>query len=332
VELIYFTIGLFVPIGTEKMCKLLIPGVLLMIMISGVSAGEYSGGELIHYPEMKSRYVASRRVDVWLPPSYNDRGDKRYPVLYMHDGQNLFEPSLAFTGVDWGVDEALTRLASGGDIDEVIVVAVWNTGFRFREYLPAEAFTAPGAGATLARLEQEYGGGPLSDQYLQFLVNDLKPFIDSTFATLADARHTSIMGSSMGGLISAYAIASYPDIFGAAGCLSTHWPVSLARDDSSAARFLLEYFAVNLPAAGFHRLYFDHGSEQLDAMYGQYQRVLDQRLPELGYCAGVDWMSKWYPGASHSEKSWRERIDIPLRFLLARRDTDASSAQGGHDE
>ena len=89
----------------------------------------------------ESRFVDARRVDVWLPPSYGKDPSRRYPVLYMHDGQNLFDPALSYIGVDWGLDEAITRLAAEGRVREAIVVGIWNTPKRFAEYMPAKAVT-----------------------------------------------------------------------------------------------------------------------------------------------------------------------------------------------
>ena len=147
-----------------------------------------------------------------------------------------------------------------------------------------------------------------SDRYLKFLVEEVKPFIDRTYRTQPDAAHTFVMGSSMGGLISGYALVEYPQVFGGAGCVSTHWP----SDDGSA----IEYFAKHLPAPGKHRIYFDYGTATLDASYEPYQQRMDQAMRAAGYTEGRDWVTKKFPGAEHSEKSWRERVEIPLTFLL----------------
>jgi predicted alpha/beta superfamily hydrolase len=255
-----------------------------------------------------SRHVAPRNVDVWLPPSYASHPERRYPVLYMHDGQNLFDPALAFTGVDWDVDGALTRLVAAGEVREAIVVGVWNTPERTLEYAPAKAMTGTEVPSGVP------GRGPIrasdvkSDAYLRFLVDELKPFIDAQYRTLAGPGDTVVMGSSMGGLISLYALAEYPGVFGGAGALSTHWP---AGDGA-----MVGWLAANLPPPGNHRLYFDHGTATLDASYGPYQQAMDARLAALGFRPGQDWLTRRFEGAEHNEAAWRARVHEPLVFLL----------------
>ena len=143
----------------------------------------------------------------------------------MHDGQNLFDASKAYAG-EWGVDEHLARLIPTGQVRAPIVVGVWNTPLRLREYVPADLIAALPE-TTRADVEAIYGGPALSDGYLRFLVEELKPRIDADFRTLTGRDDTAIMGSSMGGLISLYALMKHPEVFGAAGCLSTHWPLRL---------------------------------------------------------------------------------------------------------
>jgi alpha-amylase len=254
-----------------------------------------------------SRHVAARQVDVWLPPGYDPAAAARYPVVYMHDGQNLFDPATSYGGVPWSVDRAMLKLLERREARPAIIVGVWNTGARFAEYMPQKA-TSPEA---LAKLLAQFNQPEMrlqSDAYLKFLVEELKPFIDRTYRTRPEREHTFIMGSSMGGLISGYAVAEYPQVFGGAGCVSTHWP--------AADGAVIDYFAQHLPAPGAHKLYFDFGTETLDASYEPYQRRMDEALRTRGYQPGPLWMTQKFAGAEHSEKSWRERVDIPLRFLL----------------
>ena len=167
---------------------------------------------------------------------------RRYPVLYMHDGQNLFDPALSYIGVDWGLDEAITRLAAEGRVREAIVVGIWNTPKRFAEYMPAKAITEsglPGDWPDMAWMRRQE---IVSDDYLRFIVEELKPRVDATYRTLPGREDTSIMGSSMGALISLYALTEYPEVFGAAGCVSIHWPLG----DGIVADYLVRH----LPAAG----------------------------------------------------------------------------------
>lgn len=260
------------------------------------------------YADFASRFVEARNVDVWCPHGYAEFTRTRYPVLYMHDGQNLFDPALAFGGVDWGIDGAITRLTCNQQIPAPIVVGVWNTPRRRQDYMPQKPLASPKTQDLRARFIQENGGPPQSDAYLKFLVEELKPFIDSEYRTLPDQPHTLIMGSSMGGLASLYALVEYPHVFGRAGCLSTHWPIG---ED-----LVLDWLGAALPRPGAHRLYFDFGTETLDAGYEPYQRRMDAILQAAGYVQGRDWMTQKFEGAEHSEKAWRARVHIPLSFLL----------------
>lgn len=255
-------------------------------------------GHVDSYQDVPSAHVPARNVDVWLPPGYARDPQRRYPVLYMHDGQNLFDPALAYTGIDWDVDGAMTRLIGEGKAREAIVVAISNTPLRGREYMPAKAVAAQ------ARSQL------LSDEYLRFLVEELKPAIDATYRTRTRRADTFVMGASMGGLISAYAMAEYPQVFAGAGCLSTHWPA----DDGA----VIDYLAAHLPDRRTHRFYFDHGTATLDASYPPYQRRMDEVLLRAGWHRGRDFASREFPGAEHNERAWRDRVDVPLQFLLGR--------------
>ena len=273
-------------------------------------------GNLVRHANFVSSYVTARNVDVWLPPRYALEDGGRFPVIYMHDGQNLFDSRTAYAGVDWGIDEAMVRLARDGTTGEAIVVGIWNTGRRFQEYMPQKlpavpkkALESPGeAGARPADAgtAQEV---PLSDAYLSFIVKELKPFVDATYRTLPARQSTYVMGSSMGGLISLYALCEYPETFGGAGCLSTHWPA-----DEGA---MLDYLRKALPRPGRHKIYFDYGTETLDASYEVYQVQVDEVMRSAGYTEGSDWITRCFAGAEHSERAWRERVHIPLAFLLA---------------
>jgi alpha-beta hydrolase superfamily lysophospholipase len=242
----------------------------------------------------------------------------------MHDGQNLFDPATSYTKVDWGVDEAITKLSGEGAIRRTIVVGIWNTPKRLREYVPAKAFDRLPA-RYLDRVRGLYQGAPLSDAYLRFIVRELKPYVESRYNVARGPAHTAIAGSSMGGLISLYALAEYPHVFGAAGCLSTHWPLLLPpegqalsdADVNTVATAFEGYLRSALPRPGRHRIYFDHGSETLDRHYARYQQRIDRLFAARGWRADTDVISRNFPGAAHNEAAWRERVDVPLRFLLA---------------
>jgi predicted alpha/beta superfamily hydrolase len=264
-------------------------------------------GTLTRHADIVSEHIAPRLVDVWVPPSMAD--GTRLPVIYMHDGQNLFDPASAYAGIDWGIDEAMLRVMDDRDIPGAIVVGVWNSEQRWRDYaphLPLE--TLRGTPEWEAMLKRA-GGTPQSDSYLRFLVQELKPLIDAAYPTLPDRASTFVMGSSMGGLISLYAVEQYPEVFGGAACVSTHWP--------AGGEGLVDAMGAALPPAGAHRLYFDYGTKTLDASYEPLQLRMDGHLKMAGYRQGEDWETHKFPGAEHSERSWRKRAHIPLRFLLA---------------
>jgi predicted alpha/beta superfamily hydrolase len=268
--------------------------------------GEGITGTLLRYADFPSANVAARNVDVWLPPGYGEDPSRRYPVLYMHDGQNLFDPATSYGGVDWAVDEVMTGLIGKGQVREAIVVGVWNTPQRVQEYMPQRAvigkrkLAVPGFDIDARDI--------VSDRYLAFLVEELKPFIDAAYRTLPGRADTFVMGSSMGGLISQYAMSSYPGVYGGAGCVSTHWPAGdgIALDD----------FAAHLPDPTTHRYWFDYGTATLDAQYEPYQLRADEILRRAGYVEGKNWITRKFEGAEHSEKAWRLRVDQPLVFLL----------------
>ena len=269
-------------------------------------------GKLVPLGVIRSRWVSPRSVTVWLPPDYENHRQldwDRYGVLYMHDGQNLFESDKSFTGVDWGVPATLAHLIRERLVPPTIVVGVGNTGLRMSEYMPAQALEFIDRHPQGRDILSSVAHPGLSEGYLRFLVEELKPLIDSRFYTRPQARHTSTMGSSMGGLISLNAVCQYPEVFGAAGCLSTHWP---AGDGA-----VLDYLDRALPRVGNHRFYFDYGTETADAPYEPYQRGADQIMQKHGYRARTDYLTLKFPGEEHSERAWRARLHLPLRFVLA---------------
>ncbi len=265
-------------------------------------------GTVLRFAAVPSGHVAARTVDVWLPPGYSTDpaavDTASYPVLYVHDGQNQFDPAASYTGVDWGIDEAMTALVAVGAVRPAIVVAVWNTPLRRAEYMPQRGVP----GADTLRTEVSGERGLRSDAYLRFLAGELKPAIDARFRTRRGPESTAVMGASMGGLVSLYALAEYPAVFGAAAGVSTHWP--------ALGGVAAETLPALLPAPGANRLYFDHGTETLDAAYAPFQAAVDAALAARGWTPGPAFASLAFPGADHSERSWRARVHLPLLFLL----------------
>jgi enterochelin esterase-like enzyme len=282
-----------------------------------------SAGTVVDLGVLKSRYADPRRVVVWLPSGYRPHGPKS-AVLYMHDGQNLFDKATAGYGMEWEIDEHLDALIREGKVRPTIVVGIWNTPKRLQEYVPSKAFNGLPP-EYRQKIRALYGGDPLSDGYLKFIVRELKPMIDRRFNVKTDRANTAIMGSSMGSLISLYAIDEYPRVFGGAGMMSTHWPLFMTPDGKSVSNEEYEvvssaferYLAPALPDPRTHKLYFDHGSETLDAIYARYQDRVDAVVARRGYKQGVNWMTRSFPGQKHNEVSWASRVAIPLQFLLA---------------
>jgi len=304
-------------------------GLLLMAAVPAAGqtqtgpAPKVAAGTIVDLGVVQSKYTDPRRVVVWLPTGYKPHGPK-YAVLYMHDGQNLFDKATAGYGKEWEIDEHLDRLIAQKKVRPTIVVGIWSTPKRLQEYVPAKAFDHLPP-AYMDRVRGLYGGNPLSDGYLKFLVRELKPRIDARFNVRTDRANTIVMGSSMGALISLYAIDEYPKVFGGAGMVSTHWPLflptqgakSISDEEFQIVSSAFErYLTPALPSPATHKLYFDHGSETLDSAYAAYQQRVDVVVAKRGYRQGVNWMTRSFPGQAHDEISWSSRVDIPLQFLL----------------
>jgi predicted alpha/beta superfamily hydrolase len=254
-------------------------------------------------PQRRSR----RDVDVYLPTSYRGGGSRRYPVVYMQDGQNLSDPATAFAGT-WDLEPTLERLAARGL--EIIVVGVHNAGEgRLEEYSPFP--------------DRRYGGGA-GESYLSFLVDTLKPRIDRMFRTRAHCEDTAIVGSSMGGLISLYAFFRYPSVFGRAGVMSPSvWFAQSA---------ILDYIAAEKAPGG--RVYLDVGLRE-GGNTARNTRTLARLLVRKGFrrdtrtgrvaSPAAERRAKRPPsllryiedaGGGHHEAAWAYRLEGALDFLL----------------
>jgi predicted alpha/beta superfamily hydrolase len=270
---------------------------------------------IVRHAAFESRFVDARTVDVWLPDGY-DESSEPYSVLYAHDGQNLFIPyQSVYNGVDWGVDESLQRLIDDGNARQAIVVGVWSTPKRRLEYLPQEAWDAAPEHMQVY-IEGTEGGKPESREYLRFIVEELKPFIDQNYRTRPGRDDTFMMGSSMGGLVSLYGTIRHPDVFSAAACVSTHWPLHVDLNEMAATQQFIAFLQSAMPPPGAARFYFDFGTEELDGRYEPHQRLIDDMMRRLGYAEGEDWVTLKFDGAGHSEIAWSERAGVPLEFLL----------------
>jgi enterochelin esterase-like enzyme len=280
-------------------------------------------GTITHYEQMPSKYVGARNVDVWLPEGYSS--SKKYAVLYMHDGKALFDSSIMWNHQAWQVDKVASQLMQSHLIKDCIVVGIYNgEAKRHSEYFPQKPFKLLTQvqqdviyKATRGATQPIFADTIQSDNYLKFIVKELKPFIDSHFATLKDRANTFIAGSSMGGLISMYAICEYPNVFGGAACLSTHWTVIYRADNNPIPATFMAYLWSHLPSPKSHKIYFDYGTATLDTLYKPFQLQVDTIMQQNGYTA-ANWLTKEYVGADHSERSWNKRLDAPLLFLLGK--------------
>lgn len=266
-----------------------------------------------HFP---SRHVAARHVEVWLPPGYSP--ERRYPVLYMHDGQMLFDATTTWNQQAWGVHEAIDRLARAGRIEAPIVVGVWNNGaYRHAEYFPQKFLNYFDVASREQFITNALKGEPLADRYLKFLVEELKPAIDARYATRPGRESTFLMGSSMGGLISVYGLAEHPAVFGGIAALSTHW-IGIHQANEDFPALARAYLNRHLPAPGPHRIYMDTGTTELDALYPPHQAQIDLLVRGKGY-PDSQFMSRVFPGEGHNETAWQRRLAIPLEFLFGPR-------------
>jgi predicted alpha/beta superfamily hydrolase len=235
-------------------------------------------------------------VHVYLPPEYDEDASRRYPVLYLQDGQNIFDPSEM--GMEWQVDETADSLILAGRIEPLLVVAVANTDARRDEYTPVSVETKLEDGS-ISR------AGGRAKVYGRFLMDELKPFIDRTYRTRSDAVSTAIGGASLGGLVSVWLTLEYPGVFGnALGVSPTVW-----WGDSA----ILEKIA-GLPRKLPVKIWVDIGSLEGDGSVANARRLRDA-LAAKGWKLGTDLMYVEQEGGKHDEISWASRVEGMLSFL-----------------
>ena len=253
-------------------------------------------GTLRAHPAFPSRIVATRDVQVYLPPGYETES-RRYPVVYLQDGQNIFDP--ASVGMEWQVDETADALIQSGRIEPLIVVAVANTGARRDEYTPTSIELKLPDGSVSK-------GGGKSDLYGRFLIEELKPFIDRTYRTRSEAASTAVGGSSLGGLVSVWLGLEHPDVFGNVLAVSpTVWW------DNSVTLTKIAALPRKVPV----RFWVDIGTlEGENAISGA--RSLRDALVAKGWKLGSDLEYLEQEGGKHDEISWGSRVEGMLTFLF----------------
>lgn len=268
-------------------------------------------GEFRTHKNFHSKFLPSDRdVLVYLPPGYNTNKKQRYPVFYMHDGQNLFDGATSFIkGAEWQVDETAQALIKARAIAPVIIVGIYNTGKdRIDEYTPTRDTS------------HEMGGK--ADLYGQMLVEELKPFIDSEYRTLPDAKNTGLGGSSLGGLVSLHLALKYPQTFGRVAVVSP----SVWWDNKEILR---EVEAVT--AAPPLRIWLDIGTKEggnkkSDEETATNARLLRDALLGKGWKQGVNLKYFEAEGAEHNERAWAQRVGPMLRFLFPIRGAGKNAA------
>jgi predicted alpha/beta superfamily hydrolase len=251
-----------------------------------------------YHPEFASKFLPhARTLAVWLPPGYGLDARQRYPVFYLHDGQNLFDAETAFGGVAWGAGEVAEREVSEGRVEPLILVGVANTPDRMSEY-------GPKRGRAADDLSRDYG---------RFLVEEVKPFIDAHYSARPEKEHTGVGGSSMGGLISLHLCQWYPQVFGKCAAMSP----SLWWD----REFFLQNVKTSTEWMKGCRVWLDVGEYEADspaASAATIRRV--RRLAALfakqGLREGEHYRFEEVPGATHNETHWGARFDRVLRFLF----------------
>lgn len=289
-----------------------------MAIIAG-SAHAQNAGRFVELGPVASPYVSAQNVVIWLPPGYAE-GRSRYPVVYMHDGQNLFFPKRSNFNKVWAADKSAARLIAAKRVKPFIIVGIDQPGeARGRQYFP-QALYETAAPPLRTKFDAFLKGAPYSDAYLRFIVEVLKPQIDREFRTKADRDSTAVIGSSMGGLVSCYAMTRYPAVFGRAACVSTHWPMSIPSApgafDADIAKLWTDHLAQTLGPAHGRRIWFDHGTATLDAFYAPYQKRIDAQMDRLGWKRGRDFESRVYQGAEHEENAWAARMDDVFGWLM----------------
>jgi predicted alpha/beta superfamily hydrolase len=263
--------------------------------------------------------VEPRNIDIWLPENFDKT--KNYSVVYMHDGQMLFDSSKTWNKTSWDADDTFGKLSKDGKIKDCIIVGIWNIPEkRYADYFPQRIIDSITEPTKSKILKLQINGEPSADNYVKFIVTELKPFIDKNYPTKPEAENTFMIGSSMGGLISIYGLCEYPNTFGGVACLSIHSPLASfelidENTDNEVSSKFRDYLERNLPEANTKKIYFDYGNLTGDSFYKPYQSKIDKIMVSKGYSSTL-WQTLFFEGESHTEISWAKRLSIPVLFLL----------------
>jgi predicted alpha/beta superfamily hydrolase len=253
-----------------------------------------SPGQLRKFEKYRSRFLPrTRDLIVYLPPDYEHSSQSHYPVLYLQDGQNLFDGSTSFIpGMDWHVKDTADQLIAQGAIRPLIIVGIYNTGkWRLGEYTPSR--------------DKKMGGGK-ADRYGQMLLEEIKPFVESQYRTLSGPANTGLGGSSLGGLLTIYLGLRFPQVFGKLAVLSPSvwWN-----------RGWILNFASRVALPGRPRIWLDVGTKE-GGRSAENVRRLCSVLVEKGWREGRDLRFEVISGAEHNEAAWAQRVGPFLQFLF----------------
>lgn len=255
----------------------------------GYSQANISGqitGNVRYHKIFKGRSVLPRDIIVWLPPSYDTIPDKYYPVLYMHDGQNVIDPFTSSFGIDWQIDEVADSLIRAGSIQEIIIVGIYNSEKR----------------------GNEYNNTKLGQAYINFIIEELKPFIDVTYKTLPDRKNTTVCGSSSGGLISLIMAWENPDVFSKSACFSPAFKISSIDYVTPVKKYM--------GAKQDLKIFIYNGGIGLEE---QLQPGIDEMilvLKEKGFVENQDLVFIKDSSAEHNESAWAKYIYKFLEFFF----------------
>jgi enterochelin esterase-like enzyme len=253
-----------------------------------------SSGQLRKHQQFRSRFLRNRRdLIVYLPPGYDEQPQRRFPVLYLQDGQNLFDGATSFVpGMDWHVGETADTVIAKGTVQPLIIVGIYNAGnARVREYTPTKV--------------PRFGGGR-ADRYAKFLVEEVLPFVQKEYRTLSGPALTGIGGSSLGGLVSLYVGLKFPNIFGKLAAISP----SVWWNQREIARSVLSAQISSRP-----RIWLDTGTREGPRVV-EYVEQFRNVLLKKGWRLGVDLFYQRVEGAEHNEAAWAQRVEPFLQFLF----------------
>lgn len=279
----------------------ILPLIILLFFPCPVSAESknhtLTGDIRFHHVFYSAQANQHRAIVVYLPPGYEKEKLRRFPVLYMHDGQNIFDSATSFIGIEWQVDETVERLIKQKKIPKIIVVGIYNSADRISEYT--------------STADPERGGGK-SEQYIRFILNDLKPFIDKTYRTIKNRKNTAVCGSSLGGNVSFHMLWHYSKYFSKGAILSpaVHW----------ANRAILDDIERNKPVRKL-KIWLDMGTREGDTLKSFEDGIENARdfrdaLVKSGFAIGKNLGYFEDVGAVHNESAWAKRMPRILEFLF----------------